>query len=289
MRARASSAPASSTPARTSTGSRGASQPGSSSGTGRTRSPTRPSSSGSPSSVRESCRPPTRWARTTRAALCHELRGERDDADRYIGLAFASLERVRHLRAGGSIHLPPLALALARRGRFDEALGLDPARARGASVPVQTSRPCARSQRRRSAGTTQPGSSRPHVRRPSTESNSRCPCSPIGSRAGRRQPRATRRTRRRLLGSLRRRVRRARRPLGGGVVAAPARRGVGRRRASSAPSTSSRPRSPSSWSSARCAKRSGHARFSRASRSSHPPRRSTAAAAAPPRAPCEGA
>jgi tetratricopeptide (TPR) repeat protein len=61
-----------------------------------------------------------------RAALCHELRGEREEADRYIELAFAYVERVLHARAGGSIHLPPFALVLARRGRFDEALGLIP-------------------------------------------------------------------------------------------------------------------------------------------------------------------
>jgi class 3 adenylate cyclase/DNA-binding SARP family transcriptional activator len=62
----------------------------------------------------------------TRVALCHELRGEREEADRYIGVTLRYSERVRHARAGGSIHLPPLALTLARRGRFDEAFALIP-------------------------------------------------------------------------------------------------------------------------------------------------------------------
>jgi class 3 adenylate cyclase/DNA-binding SARP family transcriptional activator len=62
----------------------------------------------------------------TRAALCHELRGEREFADRYVELALRNYDRVRHARVGGSIHLPPLALALARQGRFDEALPLIP-------------------------------------------------------------------------------------------------------------------------------------------------------------------
>jgi hypothetical protein len=62
----------------------------------------------------------------TRVALCHELRGKRDDADRYIDVALRYIERVRHALSGGSIHLPPLARALARHGRFDEALALIP-------------------------------------------------------------------------------------------------------------------------------------------------------------------
>ncbi|MGZ4314718.1 MAG: hypothetical protein ACXVRS_02670 [Gaiellaceae bacterium] len=62
----------------------------------------------------------------TRVALCHELRGERDEADRHIGVALRYSERVRHAHSGGSIHLPPLALALARHRRFDEALALIP-------------------------------------------------------------------------------------------------------------------------------------------------------------------
>jgi class 3 adenylate cyclase/DNA-binding SARP family transcriptional activator len=62
----------------------------------------------------------------TRAGLCRELRGERDEADRYIDVSLRYIERVRHAREGGSIHLPPLALALARRGRFEEGLALIP-------------------------------------------------------------------------------------------------------------------------------------------------------------------
>jgi hypothetical protein len=58
------------------------------------------------------------------AALCHELRGNRDEADRYIAL-------VRRYLGGrdwppGSLSVPSVALALARRGRFDEALELVP-------------------------------------------------------------------------------------------------------------------------------------------------------------------
>jgi class 3 adenylate cyclase/DNA-binding SARP family transcriptional activator len=62
----------------------------------------------------------------TRVALCHDLRGERDVADRYIDVALRYVDRVLHARVGGSIHLPPLALVLARQGRFDEALALIP-------------------------------------------------------------------------------------------------------------------------------------------------------------------
>jgi tetratricopeptide (TPR) repeat protein len=66
----------------------------------------------------------------TRTALCHELRGACDDADRYIALSIRYLERVGHARAEGSVHLPPLAVLLARRERFDEALTLAPRGAR---------------------------------------------------------------------------------------------------------------------------------------------------------------
>jgi class 3 adenylate cyclase len=63
----------------------------------------------------------------TRVALCHELRGEHDDADTYIGLALRYVEHSGYARVRGrSIHVPPLALALARRGRFEEALALIP-------------------------------------------------------------------------------------------------------------------------------------------------------------------
>ncbi len=73
----------------------------------------------------------------TRVALCHELRGERDDADRYIELALRYVELRGLARGGGrSIHMPPLALALARRGRFDEALALVPPVPRSVSAGV---------------------------------------------------------------------------------------------------------------------------------------------------------
>ena len=63
----------------------------------------------------------------TRAALCHELRGEHADADRYIGLGLRYVKLGGPRRARGrSIHVSPLALALARRGRFDEAVALIP-------------------------------------------------------------------------------------------------------------------------------------------------------------------
>ena len=91
------------------------------------RSPTRRSSSASPRSARESCRPPSRWART-RASPSATSCGA--SPTRRIGTSSwrsaTSRSRLRHAHAGGSIHLPPLALALARRGRFDEALALIP-------------------------------------------------------------------------------------------------------------------------------------------------------------------
>ena len=77
----------------------------------------------------------------TRVALCHELRGERDDADRYIDMALRYIERIRHAYSSSWIHLPPFALVLSRHGRFDEALALIPLvpekceRRRGAQGP----------------------------------------------------------------------------------------------------------------------------------------------------------
>ena len=63
----------------------------------------------------------------TRVALCHELRGEREDADRYVELALRYVELGGFIRVRGrSIHLPPLALTLMRRGRLDEATDLIP-------------------------------------------------------------------------------------------------------------------------------------------------------------------
>jgi tetratricopeptide (TPR) repeat protein len=81
--------------------------------------------------------PPFTMGAYTRVALCHVLRGEHEDAGRYIerGLRlveWGGFERVR----GRSIHLPPLALALARRGRFDEALALIPLRPRSVNAGV---------------------------------------------------------------------------------------------------------------------------------------------------------
>jgi len=62
----------------------------------------------------------------TRVALCHELRGEHDAADRYVELARRYFERGTYMRAGGSTAMPHLAVALARRGWYDEALALMP-------------------------------------------------------------------------------------------------------------------------------------------------------------------
>ena len=60
------------------------------------------------------------------AALCHDLRGERDEADRYIELTHRYYLSRRDRGTRGAQQAPPLALALARRGRFDEALDLIP-------------------------------------------------------------------------------------------------------------------------------------------------------------------
>jgi class 3 adenylate cyclase/DNA-binding SARP family transcriptional activator len=60
-----------------------------------------------------------------RIALCHALRGEHEDADRYIELVLRYVTRGSFARVRvRSIHLPPLAEALARRERLDEAIGL---------------------------------------------------------------------------------------------------------------------------------------------------------------------
>jgi class 3 adenylate cyclase len=61
----------------------------------------------------------------TRVALCRALRGEDDEADRYIELVlrYVTLGTFARVR-GRSIHLPPLALALVRRDRLHEALAL---------------------------------------------------------------------------------------------------------------------------------------------------------------------
>ena len=62
----------------------------------------------------------------TYAALCRELRGERDESDRYIDLAREYFDHMRHLGERPSLHRPPLARALAHRGLFDEALAESP-------------------------------------------------------------------------------------------------------------------------------------------------------------------
>jgi len=79
----------------------------------------------------------------TRTALCHELRGEVEAADRYVALAldYATGPSFGVVR-GRSIHLPPLALALARRGRFDEALALIPFVPRSANAGTTLEAQC---------------------------------------------------------------------------------------------------------------------------------------------------
>jgi hypothetical protein len=73
----------------------------------------------------------------TRVARCHVLRGEHEEADRYIELVLRFVEHVGSGRIRGrSIHIPPLALALARRDRVDEALALLRAVPRSGSASV---------------------------------------------------------------------------------------------------------------------------------------------------------
>jgi class 3 adenylate cyclase len=70
-----------------------------------------------------------------RAALGHELRGEHDESDAYIALGLRYFGQRIYLRRGpSSTHRAPLALVLARRGRFDEALALIPLVARSNSA-----------------------------------------------------------------------------------------------------------------------------------------------------------
>jgi hypothetical protein len=59
------------------------------------------------------------------AALCHELRGESHEADRYIELTRQYFDQLTDdVLWRGSAATPPVAIALSRRGRFDEALAL---------------------------------------------------------------------------------------------------------------------------------------------------------------------
>jgi hypothetical protein len=59
------------------------------------------------------------------AALCHELRGESHEADRYLELTNLG-QLANDVVSRGSAAAPPVARVLARRGRFDEALALVP-------------------------------------------------------------------------------------------------------------------------------------------------------------------
>ena len=68
------------------------------------------------------------------AALCHELRGEADEADRYIELTRRFFDQQVRPSSRGSLAAPPLALAFARRGQFDDALALIPLAPRSGSA-----------------------------------------------------------------------------------------------------------------------------------------------------------
>jgi hypothetical protein len=60
-------------------------------------------------------------------ALCRQLRGELDEADRHIEVVQRYYARMhRQHRVRGSLHAQPIALALAYRGRFEEGLELCP-------------------------------------------------------------------------------------------------------------------------------------------------------------------
>ena len=160
---------------------------------------------------------------------------------------------VRHAHSGGSIHLPPLALALARRGRFDEALGADPARA-AESERRRDARGAVRDRgRARAAGTRPRGlvaaaRDEAEVGEQLVAAPLRRPARGPGAAAAGDVARAVE-----LLAPVGRRVRRARGALGGGVVAPPAGRGCS---AQPARRASSAPRRRSSSSSARSARRS---------------------------------
>jgi hypothetical protein len=67
------------------------------------------------------------------AALCHELRGERAESDRYIALTRRYFDHRGRLH-GGSRHRPPAARALVHRGQFEEALALSPIEPRTGGV-----------------------------------------------------------------------------------------------------------------------------------------------------------
>jgi hypothetical protein len=60
------------------------------------------------------------------AGLCHELRGEPEIADGYIELTQRYFVQRRGVYAQGSLQAPPLALTLARRDRWEEALDAIP-------------------------------------------------------------------------------------------------------------------------------------------------------------------
>jgi hypothetical protein len=101
----------------------------------------------------------------TRVALCRELRGEHDDADRYIDVGLDYYEARRHLFArGASIHLGPLARTLASRGRFDEALAVIPLVPRSSTAGVTLEALCEIAACA-SAGMRQAPSWQPHVNR----------------------------------------------------------------------------------------------------------------------------
>ena len=88
--------------------------------------------------------PPYAMTGYTHIALCHDLRGEHELANRYtaLGLRFFDQGRDAAWRAGLGMHPAALALALARRGRFDEALALVPLVPRSVTAGVALAAHC---------------------------------------------------------------------------------------------------------------------------------------------------
>jgi class 3 adenylate cyclase len=72
----------------------------------------------------------------TSAALCHELRGDEEAAQRYVDLSLRFFAQRPLLLSGPSCHPPPLAFALAHQGRYEEAIEVAPLVPRSGSSGV---------------------------------------------------------------------------------------------------------------------------------------------------------